>query len=253
MVWRKPVLEYYARGTLKGFLWFVGIFLAITIVSTLGITTISVNAGGSFVNGQELAFPIFFGIAMMSDFGAELHFMFQNGVSRRASFVGFVTNMLMMSGLFAVILFGLNHLFVFLGNLAGTLEAQILMQSIFGDYLAGLGTVPGALVSIVFNWFMIFAAGVSGYFITILFYRLDKVGRSILVAVAVAIPITAPLLDHLIGGRIWRATLWLGDRFFGTGPYPNPLNSISVFAVVAVAGLTACWLLMRRIKLKKVS
>ncbi|MCL2843531.1 MAG: hypothetical protein FWE28_08755 [Oscillospiraceae bacterium] len=252
MLLRKPVIEYYMRGTLKAFLWFIGIFVAITIVSTLGIAAVSVNAGGTFVNGQELAFPIFFGIAMMSDFTAELHFMFQHGVSRRSTFVGFVTSMLIMSALFAVILFGLNHLFTFLSDLTGVLDAQVMMQSMFGGYLEGIGAVPGALVTILFSWTMILSAGIVGYFIAILFYRLDKVGKSVLVAVAIAVPISAPLLNHLTGGRIWQAVLWVRDRFFGTGPVPNPLNGVGVFAIVTAVGLAGCWLLIRRIKLKKV-
>ena len=252
MLLRKPVIEYFVRGTLKGFLWFLGIFSAITVVSTLGVTVVSVNAGGSFYNGQELAFPIFFGIAMMSDFTAELHFMFQHGVSRRSSFVGFVVSMLMMSGLLAVVLFAVNHLLTFLGNLAGTLEAQTMVQGVFGNYLAGIGAVSGALLTMLFSWLMILAAGVLGYFIAILFYRLDKVGKSILVAAAIAIPVSAPLLNHLTGGRLWQAVLWARDRFLGTGPYPNPLNGVGVFAILSAAGLVGCWLLMRRIKLKKV-
>ncbi|MCL2589226.1 MAG: hypothetical protein FWD84_07445, partial [Oscillospiraceae bacterium] len=182
----------------------------------------------------------------------ELHFMFQHGVSRRAAFTAFVVHILVLSGFYAVVLFGVNHLLSFVNELLGaSMNIQIVFNSVFSGYLDGLGTVPTAIISILFYWVMLLAAGTIGYLFTILFYRLNKLARTILIGAPIAFVVFLPLINVIVDGRIFAFFARLFQWFFGDYANPNPLNGIAFMTVFALLGLTGCFLLIRRIKLKK--
>jgi len=107
------------------------------------------------------------------------------------------------------------------------------------------------LLTFLFYWAALFMAGMLGYLLSILLYRLDKFGKILLGAAGVVLVVALPVLNTLTNGRIWQFAVWLGETFFGRGDTPNPLNGIAVFAAGALIALVPSWLLIRRVKLKK--
>jgi len=253
MLLRKPVIEYYVRAALRAFKWFLLILTGVFALTIAGMGAINigvVQADGTSYFGVEVAFFIFFTIACMSDFTAEFHFMFQHGVSRRSAFAGFSAHMLIMSAIQAVVLMLASALFYAVGTWLGA-GINHLFPSIYGAHLEALGTIPGGLLTFLFLCSMLLLGGTLGYFISVLLYRLNKLGKSLLGGGLVALAMTLPFLNILSGGRVVQFFLWLRQVFVGRGDTPNLLNGVGVFAVLTVIGLFGTWLLIRRVKLKK--
>ncbi|MCL2368373.1 MAG: hypothetical protein FWC72_05200 [Oscillospiraceae bacterium] len=252
MLLRKPVLEYYVKTTLKGMMRFLLVWTGVFLLSAIGVgmITFGVDGGVSFTGG-EFAFLIAFFIGCMADFTAEFHFMFQHGVSRRSAFVGFAAHAVVTSAIYAAILYASTVLFGLVGNFTGVSVHTELFSWVYGPWLSTVGILPEILLIFLFYWVMLFMGGMFGYFLTILFYRLGKTGRTVLGISPVVLAIALPIVNTLTSGAIWRAVVWLGQTFVGRGDVPNPLNGVGVFAVVALFWLGLSWLLIRRIKLKK--
>ncbi|MCL2568661.1 MAG: hypothetical protein FWE12_04390 [Oscillospiraceae bacterium] len=263
MLLRKPVLEYYLYLTMKAIGWIVliytGIFLlsaisSIIFMSNVNIGTINVNGseGGTTFSGIEGMFAFAFLIICASDFKQELHFMFQHGVSRRSSYFGMLGTIVIASAASALIVFLAAIVFDVIASL---LRAPIVTYTIFDTAYAGwrstTNAAVGTLVNILFYWALLVMAGSIGYFFSIVFNRLEKFGRTILIGLGIAFVISLPLLNNLSNGRLAQFGLWLWGVFIGQGETANPFNAMGVFLAFAVLALIPSWVLIRRIKLKK--
>jgi len=261
MLLRKSVFEYNMKSFLWGMMWFflvyVGLFILAVISSVWSSGAVQFNVGtvttygGSSFGGAEVMFFIAFMIACMADFTAEFHFMYQHGISRRSHFANTVLFIVVGGAALTAILHLSTALFTLIGN-AVQLQTVTIFSMVYGTWLGTVGTLGGVLMNLLFSWTMLLAAGVLGFFIAVLFYNLGKLGKTIFWAVIIGSSIFMPILNNLTGGRIGQAAIWFGQTFIGRGDVPNPLNGIGVFLVLAIIGLIPCWLLIRRVKLKKV-
>ena len=101
--------------------------------------------------------------------------------------------------------------------------------------------------SLVFNFAAYFMAMSIGYLITVVFYRMNKLGK---LAVGAGLPvlflIILPTLDAMLfKGLITENVLNFLFRVLGL-TVGNPMYAVASFFVVAAIMLTASWLIMRR-------
>jgi len=258
MLLRKPVFEYYLRRSCIGMLWVLGVYAGLFLLGVILTAVTVVEDGGSTstinisFGGAEGIFFIAFMIACMSDFTSEFHFMSQHGVSRRSAFVNFVLHIVATSAIISVVLYLSTTLFGLIGALPSVqIATQRTFLSAYGAWLDGAGAVVGVLTNLLFDWAMFIVAGVLGYVVTILFYRMGKVGKTIFWGVIIVSGPFLTFLNHLTDGRVAQLGLWFWNIFIGHGDVANPWNGIGVFLVLALIGLVPCWLLIRRCALKK--
>ena len=265
MALRLPVLEYYLKRVIKGLglfiLIYMGIVTAITLITavtigafTPGTVIIGTDEGTMQMNGQEMAFGIAAFIACWSLFREEIHFFIQHGVSRRTAFIGFVLQWVLASLLFSVSLvfiFALwFYLVDFLPSIANTNITDIF-QELYRLRLAQMGTVAGYGINILFTWALFFAAGMLGYCVSSLLYRMEKIGKTVLGVIVGLFAFSLPFLNRATNGGLLRIGRWMLERFLGDMENPNPWNAIVFFFILAVIALCASWLLVRRCRLKK--
>jgi len=257
MLLRKPVLEYYLCLTLKAMAWIGLIYLGIFALGAIGSVVAfrsfgPENMGSTSIMGVDAMFAFAFMIICASDFQKEFQFMFQHGVSRRSAYVGFLATIAVASLVGAVAIFSTAMVFNWI---AGLLPGNVATSTIFGQayaaWLANTSTPLGALTSILFYWALLFMTGSIGYFGSIVFHRLDKFGRTILIGGSISLGISLPLLNNFSNGRLAQFALWLWSVFVGQGETANPWSGMGVFLVFAVIVLIPSWLLIRRITLKK--
>lgn len=254
MLLRKPVFEYYLMATLKAMRWFLLIWAGIFVLTTTGLSAIQVGTAtvnGANFSGGEGAFLFFFFIAMMSDFTAEMHFLFQHGVSRRAAFGGMVSLIFVSGAIWAATLMVTNVLFGAIGSLVDVNAYGDMFPTLYSGWLETVGAVPEILMTFAFYWGALIMAGILGYFISILFNKLSKTGKMILGGAAIALAIALPMVNTIAGGRLVQFALWFGRVFVGPGAVANPWRGICVFLVIAAIFLVPSWLMIRRMKLKK--
>jgi hypothetical protein len=253
MLLRKTVLEYDLRASVKGLLIFLSVVTAINLIP-IGTAFFSTGSHMTSTSGVEFIFALFMFISALTDFTEDTHFKNQHGVSRRSLFVCTVCWLLVMSAMASVIMLLWQGLFNWISHLASAqihMEVTLIFQYIYSSWLSSIGVFPGYLASFVFAWGMLLTAGVLGYFITSLFYRLDKLGKTIFWVGGIGVLLLLPVLDNLTGGQLWRLAEWFGRIFVGSGPVPNPMNGTLVLVLLSVIGLVGCWLLIRRLNLKK--
>jgi len=250
MLLRKPVLEYYLRGALKAMGWFLLVWTGIFVLTTTGVGIINIGGNANF-NGAEFAFLIFFFIAGMSDFTADLHFTLQHGVSRRSAFVSFIAYMLIAGAVWTMVLYLTTFVFGAIGSMMGSVRVENSFPLLYSGWLETTGTISGGVVLFLLYWAALLMVGALGYFIACLFYRISTLGKTIFWAALIGSGVVLPLLNNLTGGLVWQAAQWLGQTFIGRGAVPNPWNGIGVFLVFAAIWLVISWLLIRRCTLKK--
>ena len=261
MLLKRPGLTYNLRATCKGMLWvlavYTGLFLLAVIFAAVSRVETTFNVGtittgGVTFGGAEGVFFIAFMIACMSDYTAEFHFMLQHSLSRRSAFIDYVLHIVLASAFVAALAYLGTTLFSFIGSLpAVQIDTQLIFPAVYSAWLEPRGALVGVLMTFLYSWTMLITAGVLGYLITTLFYRMGTVGKTIFWGVLIAGGVLLPVLNRLTGGWLWQFALWFGQTFLGRGDVPNPWNGMGVFLVLALLGLIPCWLLVRRCKLKK--
>ena len=258
MMLRLSILEYYLKGVIKGLGLFVliytGIVTVIAMLTAVTVATVTGNGTGVQMNGQELAFGIAAFVSGWSLFREDIHFFIQHGVSRRTAFVGFIVQWIFVSLLFSVALVLVFTLWMHLIDLLlGTINHNItdMFQQLYRQRLGQMGTVAGYGLNVLFSWAFFLAAGILGYCVSSLLYRMDKIGKTILGVGAGLLVFSLPFLNRATSGHLARFGGWILERFLGDIQNPNPWNAIVCFLILSVIALCASWLLVRRCKLKK--
>lgn len=207
------------------------------------VTTNGISAGSAicvFVLGLN-AFKENFGMAV------------QNGVSRKSLFLG----NLCTAGVLCAVMAVLDEAMTLLTDLSGLLprvsnEASPLLTTAYN--IEGLNPAVLALYSVAFSFFLLLACFGLGYFITILYYRLNTPGK---VAVSVAVPCLftfgVPILKGLRDAFHWEA-LWnsltqAAARFFDLA-FGAPWNCMVTCLVLFAVFHAFAWLLARKAALK---
>lgn len=234
---RNPIIIFY-----------IVIAALLTLAFTTHILFSDMYSGTTSMNGMGLAATIFIFIAGMNSFKETFRMFLQNGVSRRTLFISQLLSGLIVSFIMTVI----GSIYTIIGkSLAAHFDRlyfRSFIEMIYSDrYASESVSIQMLIESLLFYTMMLTAALMAGYFITVLYYRLNKGGK---IAVSVGVPvflfILLPIIDTLFGGfAIYSALIKIAlsvSDFYQTSPYCGLLINTLVF--ILFSGLS--WLLMRK-------
>lgn len=207
---------------------------------------------GSGVSGMELATVIFLFVSGLNSFKEFFRFFMQNSISRKTIFVSRLITILAVCTGMALIDKGI----LLLGKLIASHSTGIFYTGLFDMIYAAraerISTVQMHIDGFFFNLCMYIAAMTIGYFITIAFYRMNKIAK---ITVAIGVPMLLlnglPLLDAaLLHGAIFKALMNAVSFVFGFQNGGNPYFGMVFLVLITAAFLSLSWLMMRRAVVK---
>ncbi len=249
----KKVVKYQIIDNRRAILIFY--LVVVCVIAMFSVSIFRSDLGGSVrIGGFEMAAVVFLFIAGLNSFRETFRMMIQNGVSRRSTFKGFLITTVILSAsmsLINLIILWMMKAFEVPDN--AEFEFSGLFEQMYAQrYVGNSSNIQEMVEGLLFLICITAAAMMLGYFITIMYYRLNKAGK---VAVSVGVPaimiIGLPVFDAAVtGGQIQvalgRLFLFAGGFLNGHNPYYGIVSSLICFALLAALS----WLLMRRAVIK---
>lgn len=222
----------------------------ITVVLLLSALSISVGSNSS-ISGLEIASVIFIFVAGLNSFKDTFHFSLVNGVSRKKQFIGHLVSLLPIAFIMATMDTLLRLIAPFF--ISYTPLHMSLYARGYSDMTGGVATTLVQLFD-GFIWmvFLYMMVAMIGYFITIVYYRSNKLLK-LIVSITPPIFLTfgLPVINRMTDGR---AVQWLGRAivksmglYNGVNPYIAIVTFICWFAVFSLGS----YLLMKKAIIKQ--
>ena len=249
--------RYQMADQKKGIMVYYGVLFGMyVLIETLFVFLFPPQKNMSSMNGVTGITVIFLFVASLCSFKGNFGMCLQNGVSRRSLFLG----RLCTAGAVCLITAVLDEALTLLVPLFSTLlRTDIVSYSLFENVYGGmlgdsLNPFLMGLCSMAFSFSALLAAAGLGYFITILFYRLNKLGKILVGAgvpgfFMVGVPLLKMLNERIAGGKIGEALVRFISsmaEFLVGQPQNAMLTYLALFAMFSLFA----WLLMRRAVVK---
>ncbi len=239
----KQAVIYRLRDVKKSVISFYLIIFASYIL--LSILTRIESVHVTQMSSLEMATMIFLLCIGLNSFKPIFYLLVQNGVSRKTMFYSFMISMLVSSAVMA-----------FIDSVIYSLvETSLGISSLFEQLYVGLyeeQLVVRIFVTFVWALCAYFAFGVIGYFISILYYRMNK---SLKLIVSISVPcllfIGLPIIDTYFNGKVTLMIRKTFDFFFGTGAKPNPFISAISCCCLSIIFLALSFGLSKKAVIKR--
>lgn len=200
----KAAIKYRLHDNRKAILNF---YIVILIVISLIFLLSNLTRGKAEFRGTiqvELISSIFLFVVGLNSF-KEIFLMFmQNGISRRTMFISQVVSTLTICGIMALIDSILAHICKVIIAQNGGLYSQGIVEKALGQNISSIGIF---LISFLLSFFVYIALTSLGFFITTLYYRMNK---ALKIAVSIGVPsllfVVLPAVDDLLLNRILIST-----------------------------------------------
>lgn len=239
-------LQEYKKALLIFYVFYGSIFI---LQLTTGTPTLVINDIEISSSGLEVASMIFMFVAGLNSFRVPFLFFLVNGVSRKTMFKSTVISLIVVSGLMALV-----------DTLSGLVfhrlaDYKTIFELMYGSRY-GIDAFEFNLQFILerFAWLysLYVLASMVGYFVTVLYYRMDLVWKYI---VSIGVPVLfifgLPIVDSATGGRM---SIFFAEMFLKSmglwndhNPYPAMLSFICGTVIYAVLG----YMLTRKAVIKK--
>lgn len=242
--------RYQLADHKKSILVFYLVVFCIYLLTAVAVIAISHYGNGDIsgsMSGMESAALIFLFVSGMNSFKENFGMLTQNGVSRRSLLVGRIFVMATVC-LFMVLV---DKVWYFITVGMSGIFKNVIDTSLFMDMFYNRSAVLSPfglhMESLVFNFASYFMAMCLGYLVTVIFYRMSKLGKLIIgVGVPVLFLIVLPIVDTLLcKGLINYHVSNFIVRMLGLN-VGNPMYAVGSFFVVSAITLAASWLVMRR-------
>lgn len=242
----KATTKYQLREYKKSLGSYYLIVLLIVVLFTVLDRMWGSEGSGSY-NGFEFATIIFLFICGLNSFKGTFLMMMQNGISRKSMFIGASITFLSVSMLMSVIDRVIAMVVDLITKAIGGLSYEGFYDLVYSHRMPKgiLFELEGILVTCA----MYAAAVTAGYFITTLYYRMNK---ALKVIVSVGVPVTLffilPLVDSMffngiIGDLVLKLFYFIFGDFHGKA---NPYNMLLVCIISSIIALGLSWLLVKR-------
>lgn len=234
----KASIKYQIMDFKKGLFWYY-----ILLVLMMAFSCIMGNYTNSFKTNSDGEFifmtTIFVFIAGLNSFKEIFHMMLQNGISRKTTLISAFLSFLCVAVFMAVIDNILGKIFSYFQNDGFTLS--YLYKNLYPIRLDEMGPVVARLENIVIHASVYLGFLSLGYFITMLYYRMNRVVK---LFVSIGFPISFILLLNIENSL----AIKLGEFLIWTSgiEQQNPYHMVIVFLGLTVLCFTFCWLLIRR-------
>lgn len=244
----KATTKYQLSDLKKSLGTYYLVILLVVVFFTL-IDKLWGNDGSGTYNGFEFTTIIFLFVCGLNSFKGNFLMMIQNGISRKTMFIGASITFLSVSMFMSIIDRGLA---IFIDLITKSIDGMYFKgfyDIIYSHRMASLSGILFELEAIFITFMMYIAAILAGYFITTLYYRMNKALR---VIVSVGVPVTIifilPLTDGMVfNGGIGNLISKLFAFIFGeSGSNPSPYNMLLVCAVGSIIALGLSWLLVKK-------
>jgi hypothetical protein len=237
--------KFQIKEIIKPIATFYGVFLLI-ILFFFGLAYISKDGSIRF-GGFEISVIVMLFVTMLTIIRSDFHLFLQHGYSRKTLFLS--TNLCLISAsavvaLIEVILYRIcNFILPYQG---------IFIQGYGAAYVSEAG-FKGMIDEYLWKFFLYILAGAIGIFISLLYYRMNKLLKII---VSVGVPalfiVVYPLSDqYLFNGALAKIAVKIINFYtgyaFGREPYVNMLCNIALFALFGAFS----FLLLRKCNYKK--
>lgn len=256
----KSAYQFQLRDHLRSAATYYGILVAVYILLGIGLLTVKVNGQTSF-NGMDMATLIFLFVSGVVCFRESFLMLMQNSVSRKTIFISRILATLTFAGGMAV---G-DKIILLLGKLFTGGSTNITFNSLFEQIYSPtfvyeqINSAPFVMenpflkhiIMLVFSFLFYLLMFALGYFISVVFFRSNKVGRVALGAgIPVGLFVLYPIIDFsLFGGKISMSIVKFMDFSLGitTG---NPYAALISFTIGFILLSMLSWLVMRKAAVK---
>ncbi len=185
----KAAVRYYLNDFKKSTMIFYGVLMALFLIQLL------INAlldGNSSSGSVEFASSIFLFVAGLNAFKAQFRLFLQNGLSRKTLFTGFIVGLAILAAAMTLIdlAFGwFRGLFV---------SYHSMYMDRFGSLYKDGSSFQALADGLLWSFLSYVTAGMTGFFITSLYYRMNKALKLIVsIGVPALVFIVIPLIDGL--------------------------------------------------------
>jgi len=229
------------------------LFLFIMIFNNMVRMASTNTSSSSRLGSMETFAVIFVFILGLCSFKEIFGLMVQNGISRKTLFLGRLLTTFTIAFGMATIDKIILLIFKFLVKRSmGNLYFTSIYEQLYIGNKPGMGNLSLHANAFLFSFFLYLLFLTIGYFTTLLFYRLNKIGKiAVGVGVPVALFIIFPIIDpSFANGNISKAISEFFDFAFGYSSR-QPINAFitCVLGFTLFSGLS--WLLLRRVSLKE--
>ena len=246
----KMALKYHLRHTVKPLIIFYLVILVFVILNTIGAASREGSASpsnGLNYCGLETATAIFLLVLGLNFFRENFLMFMQHSRSRSTLFVSGILAVLCLCAFTALI----DSLLSLIASAAGSYTT--VYMALFHQRYASLGATARVLESGLWHFCVYLVFSLTGLFITILYYRLNK-------ALKLTVSIGVPVLLFIGLPYLWFRYDW-NFRFFGlidliikgvSGNYGMlPLLSAATFALLGIVIAGLCFVLQRGAVIKE--
>ncbi len=244
-----PAWKYQMDGMKWPLIIFYIVIAALLILMGVSMS-IAVREGNQFnVGGMEMASVVFIFVCGLNSFRSTFHMLSANGVSRKTMFVSFVAvlgavaaGMAVIDSTVSVVMRGIGSY----GPGIGNYEPGFMQMYGIESY-----STASVLTGLLWMFCCNLAAGMGGYLITTLFYRMNKpVKLLISIGVPVLLLFVWPMADLvLFGGAVSTAFFQLVGWAFGFMD-GNPFMGIVSNVLLALIFTALSFIALRRVPLK---
>ncbi|PYG87249.1 hypothetical protein LY28_02154 [Ruminiclostridium sufflavum DSM 19573] len=244
----KSVVKYNIYDTKNAVLIYYIIIAAIMGLLAFTLKADAVNIGSSneigFVSGAE-ASAIFLFVCGLNSFKRNYLYLSTNGITRKAQFYGFLISSVIIAAVMSAIDTGTaNVINIFI-------DYNPMFYQAYTEFAAEASQLAVIMMSFLWNTVNYMLALASGYFITVLYYRMSKLLKII---VSVGVPalfiIGSPVLSVFLikAGYLDKLTAVLKFLTNGNG---NPSMGVIIALAETVIVAILAYLLVRRVPVKE--
>jgi hypothetical protein len=228
------VVKYQIHDALK----VISVFYIIILIIGFIMAAIGMYNKDSvgYIGGLGISTVIFLFAWGLNCFKTNFLFMQANNISRRKFYFASLITLTTLSVFMAVLEVIMNKSLQLAVPYKGIYEQLYRKEFIFGDFLWSFSLY-------------VFAVS-SGWLITMIFYRCDKIMRTIVSLMPAFLIILIGVIDNISGGILSRAIIdFLGTILGFTDNY-NSYRAVLSFGIGAAGLYALCFLIIRRIPIK---
>ncbi|WP_312102371.1 hypothetical protein [Lachnoclostridium sp.] len=237
--------KFQMKEIIKAIASFYGvIFLFVFLIIPISFKS---SGGDASFGGFELCTVVMFFVTMLSMIRSDFLLFLQHGYSRKTLFLSttlcLITTTAVVSLIEAILYKIFNHYVSYYG----------IFNQAYGAAYASDAGAKGMIDEYLWKFFLYILAGAIGIFISLLYYRMNKLQKII---VSVGVPalfiVVYPLSDqYLFHGALSKFAIKIMNFYtgyaFGREPYVNMLCNLALFALFGAFS----FLLLRRCNYKK--
>ncbi len=240
--------KFQLRNMRLSLLIFCGVMLALVVLAAVMARIVPDTVSFS---SMEASAGIFAFVCALNSFKENFGFALQNGIPRKRLF----RSTLIMALCFSALLCALDQLLHLISLLVsqgtGNMRWFRLTEALYDIRYAGASQLQLTVESIAFNFALYTALFMTGYMITIAYYRMSRwLKLTVSIGVPALVVVVYPLVDLLLlQERISNALGWMISAALGIQAQ-NIWIAVLTLALLAAAMAAFSWALMRRAVIK---